>query len=282
MTRAEALRAAARRLSAAGIDDPAREARLLMRWSAGLEAAALSARLDEPLPEAERARFEAAAARRATRAPLSHVTGERLFWGRRFAVTPDVLDPRPETEILIAWALERGPARRVLDLGVGSGCILLTLLAEWPGASGVGIDASPAALAVARRNADALGVAARAELRPGDWLAGVAGRFDLIASNPPYLAAAEMAALAPEARAEPAAALLGGADGLDAYRAIAAGAARALAPGGALLLEIGPTQAEPVREIMAAAGLASLGARRDFDDRVRCVGFSPQKPRDPV
>jgi release factor glutamine methyltransferase len=283
VTRAEALRAAAAALSSAGIADAAREARLLMRWSAGLDAAALSARLPEPLPEAERAAFEDGVRRRAARAPLSHVTGRRAFWGRDFAVTPDVLDPRPETEILIAWALERGPARRILDLGVGSGCILLTLLAEWPEAWGVGVDASRAALAVAQRSAEALGVADRARLIEGDWLSGVTERFDLVLSNPPYLATSEMAVLSPEVRAEPAAALEAGPDGLDAYRAIAAGAASALAPQAALLLEIGPTQAEAVSALMIGAGLTPLGHRLDFDHRVRCVGFSPQKtPAEPV
>jgi release factor glutamine methyltransferase len=247
-----------------------------MRWSSGLDAAALSARLDDPLPEREAQRFEQAAALRATRIPLSHVTGERLFWGRIFTVTPDVLDPRPETEILVAWALEQTGVRRVLDLGVGSGCILLSILTEWPDATGVGVDASPAALAVAERNARALGVADRAELCLGDWLDGVTGRFDLILANPPYLAAAEMAKLLPEVRAEPTCALEAGPDGLDAYRRIAANAAKALAPGGVLLVEIGPTQADPVSRVMEAGGLSRIGERRDFDDRVRCVGFSPR------
>jgi release factor glutamine methyltransferase len=189
-------------------------------------------------------------------------------------VTRDVLDPRPETESLVAWALERGPAARVLDLGVGSGCILFSLLAEWPEATGVGVDVSAAALAVAARNAAALGVAGRAALRRGEWLSGLGETFDLIVSNPPYLATAEMDDIAPEVAAEPALALEGGVDGLDAYRAIAAGAPAALAPGGALLLEIGPTQADPVDALMRGAGLSQLGLRRDFDGRVRCLGYS--------
>jgi release factor glutamine methyltransferase len=272
-TIAEALRDGARALAAGGIADAGREARLLMRWAAGLDANALTIRAGETLSPEARARFAEGVRRRAARAPLSHVTGARVFWGRSFAVTPDVLDPRPETEILVAWALERGPARRVLDLGVGSGCILLTLLAEWPEARGVGVDASEAALAVAARNAAALGVETRAEFARGDWLSGVSGRFDLIVANPPYLASAEMAALAPEVLAEPRAALDGGADGLDAYRAIAADLRRALAPDGAAIFEIGPTQADAVQALMAAEGLCEVARLEDFDNRVRCVGY---------
>ncbi|TVQ57688.1 MAG: peptide chain release factor N(5)-glutamine methyltransferase [Rhodobacteraceae bacterium] len=271
MTRAEAVAAATRRLAAAGVADPARDARLLMRHATGLDAAALSAALDAPLAEDAAARFDAAVARRAARAPLSHVTGAREFWGRRFAVGPEVLDPRPETEILIAWALEGPGAARVLDLGVGSGCILLTLLAEWPTATGVGVDASPAALAVAQANAAALGVAARAVLSRGDWCAGVEGRFDLVVANPPYLDAADMAALGPEERAEPPLALDGGADGLAAYRAIAAGLDRVLAPRGVALVEVGAGQAAAVAAIFRAEGFRGVDHREDFDHRVRTM-----------
>ena len=270
--RAEALRAAVSRLASAGVEDPVGDARRLLRAAAGLDAAALSARIGDAMPADEAARFEAALARRAAREPVAHILGLREFWGRSFRVTSDVLDPRPETETLIAAALEGGAAARILDLGVGSGCILLTLLAEWPAAGGTGVDASEAALAVARENAAALGVAARATLRPGDWLEDVSGPFDLIVSNPPYLASSEMADVAPELRREPAAALDGGPDGLAAYRRIAAGAARALAPGGRLLLEIGPSQAEPVSALLREAGLGPVQLRRDLDERPRVLG----------
>ena len=270
--RAEALRAAVSRLASAGVEDPVGDARRLLRAAAGLAAAALSARIGDAMPADEAARFEAALARRAAREPVAHILGLREFWGRSFRVTSDVLDPRPETETLIAAALEGGAAARILDLGVGSGCILLTLLAEWPAAGGTGVDASEAALAVARENAAALGVAARATLRPGDWLEDVSGPFDLIVSNPPYLASSEMADVAPELRREPAAALDGGPDGLAAYRRIAAGAARALAPGGRLLLEIGPSQAEPVSALLREAGLGPVQLRRDLDERPRVLG----------
>ncbi len=277
MTRGEAVSAAARRLAAAGVEDAAGDARRLMRWAGGFDGAALAARLGDPLPADEAARFEAGVARRAARAPLSHVVGFREFWGRRFRVTPDVLDPRPETEALIAWALEGGPRGRVLDLGVGSGCILLTLLAEWPSATGVGIDASPSALAVAGENAAALGVADRAALRRGDWLEGVSEPFDLVVANPPYLSAADMDALSPEVRAEPAMALAAGADGLDAYRRILSGLARVLSPNGVALVELGAGQAPAVADIALGAGLMFGGTRRDFDERERIAAFSSRK-----
>ncbi len=271
-SRAEAIARATAILASAGVEDAARDARLLYRWAAGLDGAALSAAVQDVAQERELARFYEAIAARAARAPLSHITGQRAFWNRTFRVTPAVLDPRPDTETLIAAALEGPPARRILDLGTGSGCILLTLLAEWPGATGVGVDISPEALAVAADNAWRLGVDRRAELRRGDWCEGLEGPFDLIVSNPPYIAEREIAGLAPEVRLhEPRMALSGGADGLDAYRRIAAGAARLAAPGGRILLEIGPSQAAEVSRILAGAGLGGISVLRDFDARDRVV-----------
>lgn len=273
MTAAQALRAAAGVVAAApDAADPAREARLLLCWAAGWSAAATSARMEEPLPEAAAARLAAGAARRAAGAPLSHVTGTRAFWEASFRVTPDVLDPRPETETLVAWALEGAPARRVLDLGVGSGCILLSLLAAWPSARGVGVDASRAALGVAAGNAAALGLRGRATLRRGDWGAGLAGGYDLIVSNPPYLTAAETAARRGGVAWEPALALDGGPDGLAPYRRIAGAAAGLLAPGGRVLLEHGPDQADAVAALLRGAGLSSPSTRRDLDGRPRVTG----------
>ncbi len=194
-------------------------------------------------------------------------------------MTPDVLDPRPETETLIAQALEGPAARRILDLGTGSGCILLTLLAEWPEASGLGIDASGAGLKVAAANAQRLNLDARAAFRLGDWCEGLkedpGGPFDLVVSNPPYLAEAEFEALEPEVRLhEPRAALAGGPDGLDAYRRIAAGVGPLLAPGGRLMLEIGPTQAAAVSAILAASGFDRPRSLVDMDGRDRVVVVS--------
>jgi release factor glutamine methyltransferase len=181
---------------------------------------------------------------------------------------------------MVAHALEGAPPKRVLDLGTGSGCILLTLLAEWPQATGVGVDNSAAALEVAASNARNLGVADRAELVTGDWCAGLDGQFGLIVSNPPYIAADEIAGLAPEVRLhEPLAALSPrgdsggdpGGDGLDAYRRIAAGVGPLLAPGGRLLMEIGPRQAAAVGRILADAGIAVTAVLPDLDGRDRVV-----------
>ena len=186
-------------------------------------------------------------------------------------VTPDVLDPRPETETLVAAALEQ-PFARLLDLGTGSGCILISLLADRPSAQGVGTDLSDAALEVARRNAGQLGVAERVRFLRSDWFGGVQGRFDLIVSNPPYIAEDEMAALAPEVRDwEPRAALTPGGDGLAAYRAIAQGAGARLMAGGRLILEIGPTQGAAVTALLRAAGFDCVEIRPDLDGRDRVV-----------
>ncbi len=271
-TRAEAIARGVARLVGAGVPEPERDARLLYRWAANMDGAGLSAALADPATAREIGRFESAVEAREGRAPVSHITGEREFWGRRFRVTPAVLDPRPETETLVAHALEGPPVRRVLDLGTGSGCILLTLLAEWPQARGVGVDISAAALEVAASNARSLGVANRAGLVTGDWCAGLDGQFGLIVSNPPYIAADELAGLAPEVRLhEPLAALSSGGDGLDAYRRIAAGVGALLAPGGRLLMEIGPRQAAAVGRILAGAGMAVTAVLPDLDGRDRVV-----------
>lgn len=271
MTPAALLPPAIRRLAAAGVPDPARDARRLLAHALGIAPDRLTLHLHDPLLAAAATRFEAALAARAARQPVSQITGQRAFWGRMFRVTPDVLDPRPETEVLVAAALS-APFTRVLDLGTGSGAILLSLLAERPQATGLGVDLSPAALAVARGNAVALGVDGRADFTLSDWFAGVAGRFDLIVSNPPYIAAGEMAALAPEVRDwEPHMALTPGGDGLDAYRAIAAGAPAHLAPGGRLLLEIGPTQGAAVAGLLQAAGFEGITLCADLDGRDRVV-----------
>ncbi|HSF97005.1 MAG TPA: peptide chain release factor N(5)-glutamine methyltransferase [Thermohalobaculum sp.] len=269
------LAAAAARLREAGVDAPERDARLLLRWASGLGAAAFSARLAEPPWAGEAERFAQAVAARASRVPVSQIIGRRAFWGRDFRVTPDVLDPRPETETLIAAALNGPSPARILDLGTGSGCILLTLLAEWPRARGLGTDTSAAALAVAAGNALALGVAERAEFRLADWCGGLAGRFDLIVSNPPYIAAAEVAALEPEVRRhEPRQALTpegDPGDGLDAYRRIAGGLPALLAPGGRVLLEIGPTQAGSVAGILESNAMAVSAVLPDLDGRDRVI-----------
>lgn len=278
-TRAELIAQGAGRLRAAGVPEAARDARLIYRWAAGLDGAALAVALGEPALPSEIARFEQGIAARAARAPVSQIVGLREFWGRRFRVTRAVLDPRPETESLVAAALAGPAPRRILDLGTGSGCILLTLLAEWPAAVGLGVDISAAALRVARQNARALGVAGRATFRRGDWCEGVTGSFELVVANPPYLTDAELAAVAPEVRLhEPLVALRGGPDGLGAYRRIAAQVAPLIAPGGRALLEIGPSQAGAVSQIFTDAGLKVVAVLPDLDGRDRVVAVShPEK-----
>lgn len=271
MTVIEALREAAARLQAAGVEGAARDARRLLAHALGVAPDVLAGRLGDPAPAAVLAEFEALVARRAAREPVSHLTGRRAFWGREFNVTPDVLDPRPETETLVALALDR-PFSRVLDLGTGTGCILVTLLAERPVATGVGTDISPDAILIAGENAAVHGVVHRVVLPLSDWFADIGGRFDLIVSNPPYIAAVEMAGLAPEVLDhEPHLALTDGGDGLGAYRAIASGARDRLTPGGRLLVEIGPTQGAAVSRLFEAGGLERVAIHPDLDGRDRVV-----------
>lgn len=280
-----ALADAVRRLVAAGVADAAGDARRLL--SAATQTLAPGA--DEPISPAAARQFETFIGQRELRVPVSQILGWREFYGRRFQVSGQVLDPRPETECLVEVAL-RAPFSRVLDLGTGSGCILLTLLAERPGSWGVGIEKSADALRVAMENRDALGLAGPAVLRHGDWYKGVVGAvapgfpgFDLIVANPPYIAAAEMPALQPEVRDhEPRAALTDEGDGLGAYRAIAAGVMDHLQAGGRLIVEIGASQAAAVTEILAGTGLRDISVHPDLDGRDRVVSaLAPaKKPAD--
>lgn len=271
MTLSDALMLAIPRLRAVGIEDAPRDARLLLAYACGLASDRLTLHLRDAMTPAAQQQFDDSIAARLRRQPVSQLIGQRLFWGRLFRVTPDVLDPRPETETLVAAALGV-PFSSVLDLGTGSGCILLTLLLERPDTRGLGVDLSPAAIAVAKRNRSDHGMDGVMELRHGSWFQPVDQQFDLIISNPPYIAAFEMAALAPEVRDhEPHMALTDGGDGLGAYRAITAGAAAHLVPGGVLMVEIGPTQAAQVVALMEAAGLQSPEILPDMDGRDRVV-----------
>ncbi|MCE2737195.1 MAG: peptide chain release factor N(5)-glutamine methyltransferase [Rhodobacter sp.] len=271
MTGAEALRAALPRLQAAGVEGAARDLRLLLAFATGIPPDRLTPVLADPLPGAAAARFEAAVTARVARQPVSQIVGGRLFWGRWFRVTPDVLDPRPETETLIATALD-GEFSRVLDLGTGSGAILITLLAERAGATGTGVDLSPKALSVAAANAAALSVAGRATFLQSDWLSAVRGRFDLVVANPPYIAQAEMPGLSPEVRLwEPRLALTPGGDGLDACRSILRDVRSVLVPSGRVLLEIGASQGDAVAALCQSAGLQAVTVLQDMDGRDRVV-----------
>lgn len=271
MTLAEALAQAIPRLREAGIEDAPRDARLLLAHACGLRSDRLTLHLRDELKGPAAQAFADIIAARLHRQPVSQLIGQRQFWGRPFRVTPDVLDPRPDTETLIAAALDV-PFGTVLDLGTGSGCILLTLLMERTGALGLGVDLSAAALGVAEANRRDLGLEGRAELRQGSWFVPVVRAFDLIVSNPPYIAAAEMPGLAPEVRDhEPHLALTDGGDGLGAYRAIVSGSVDHLVPRGVLMVEIGPTQAGAVVALMLAAGLQSPRVIQDIDGRDRVV-----------
>lgn len=264
----EALVAATQRLAAAGVDGAGGDARALLAAAMEVPRDRLTLHLGDWLDHAAQARFARMIDRRARREPVARIIGERSFWGRMFEVTADVLDPRPETECLIAAALDAPAPARLLDLGTGSGIIAVTLLAEWPGTQGLATDISGAALAVAGRNAARHGVADRLDLRRADWFDGVDGYFDLIASNPPYIAADEMPGLSPEVRLhDPHEALCDAGDGLAACRAIAAEAAVHLRAGGRILMEIGPTQGDDIRALLTDAGFEDLRLLRDFDGR---------------
>jgi release factor glutamine methyltransferase len=281
-TLSQAFVAAAAALRQAGFDTPELDARLLVCHAARLDHAAYIARARDPLRPEAAARLDSAMARRLKREPMSRIAGWREFYGRSFSLGPDALDPRPDTETLIEAALAHVAAMgwrerplSLLDLGTGTGCILVTLLAELPRATGIGTDRSGGALALAAANAARHGVGHRASFVCADWLDGIGGSFDLILSNPPYIASGEIAGLAEEvAGHDPKLALDGGPDGLDAYRRIAAHAGAVLAANGRLLVEIGAGQAEAVAHILEAAGFrldAAQGIRPDLAGRPRVV-----------
>lgn len=271
MRAADALRLAIPRLRAAGVADAPGDGRRLLAHAMGLAPDRLTLHLPDEMTGAQGGAFEAALLARMARQPVSQIIGSRAFFGLSFRVTPDVLDPRPETELLVEAALARSFVN-MLDLGTGTGCVLLSCLAGMKTARGLGTDLSPAALAVAEGNAVALGLEARARFQLSDWYGAVEGRFDLITSNPPYITEAEMAALAPEVRDwEPHLALTPGGDGLASYRAIATGAGARLMAGGRILLEIGPTQAAAVSALLRAEGFGAIEVMRDLDGRDRVV-----------
>lgn len=264
-----------RRLESAGVDTPVFDARLLLEAGAGVSRLDIVTDPRRPVTPQQAAAVQALAQRRAAREPMAHIIGKRHFWTLDLAVTPDVLVPRPETELLVETALQAAPIEapiRVLDLGVGSGAILLAVLSERPYATGVGVDRSEAALAVASANAAALGLSARVALRHGHWTDGLDETFDLVLSNPPYIPSDEIDRLAPEiARYEPRLALDGGADGLDAYRVLVVRLSRVLKPNGVFAFEVGAGQAEAVSALAGAAGLSTDGVRRDLAGVPRVV-----------
>lgn len=276
-TRAAALDAVAALLARCGVEDARRDARALLLAAGGFTAAELLLDPAAKLGAAACARLRDYAQRRAAREPVSRILGERGFWTQDLLVAPRVLDPRPDTETLIELSLElmgerRREPLRILDLGVGSGAILCALLAELPEAGAIGVDLSAAACAAAAVNLSRCGFARRASILRGRWADALAARFDLIVSNPPYIASGELDGLEPEVRLhDPRLALDGGADGLDCYREIAEQLPRLLAPSGAAVLEAGDGQARSLVALLAEKGLAPAGIRKDAGGRERAV-----------
>jgi release factor glutamine methyltransferase len=272
----EALRDLTDRLNAAGIASARLDARLLLAHALGISATAVFSRPERPLTPQDEARIAAAADRRLRREPVSRIVGQREFWSLPFRITRDTLDPRPDTETVVEAALaalaDRQAPLRLLDLGTGSGCLLLALLSELPRATGLGVDISQAALAVAADNARALGLDARTRFVAGDWGKEIEGPFDVIVANPPYIADQEIARLEPEvADFDPPVALAGGAEGLGCYRRIVPDLGRLLRAGGIAALELGQGQGEAVTAILQACGLVVVGLRRDLAGIERCV-----------
>jgi release factor glutamine methyltransferase len=278
MTRAEALAELRRAFAEAGLDTPALDARLLVVAALDIEPTALVTRPDAELSPEDETVLAGYKARRLAREPVARILGEREFWGLPFALSPGTLVPRPDTETVVETVLRLLPARdaplRILDLGTGSGCLLVALLHERPRAHGIGVDRAVDALATARGNARRNGVGDRAGFVASDWASAVGGAFDLVVSNPPYIRSALVRILDPDVRDhDPAAALDGGEDGLEAYRIILREAGRLLAPGGLMALEIGYDQEESLRRLAAPLGLAVEAVERDLAGHPRCVAL---------
>ncbi|MHA1599392.1 MAG: peptide chain release factor N(5)-glutamine methyltransferase [Alphaproteobacteria bacterium] len=272
----QALTTGAMRLCNAGVKAGRRDALLLLAAALKSDPNTLRVRPERSLDAAEWSAFESLLDRRAGREPVSRILGTREFWSLPFKITPDTLDPRPDSETLVDAVLarigDRGAAIDILDLGTGSGCLLLALLSELPAARGLGVDISEAALTIARQNAVALGLAGRADFLCASWGHAVGGAWQVIVSNPPYILLSEIPDLAPEVQDfDPPLALAGGPDGLDAYRALAPEIARLMAPGGLAALEIEMTQTETIEALLRAAGLQNIGRERDLAGNWRCL-----------
>jgi release factor glutamine methyltransferase len=275
-TLVKAWKAAGERLKAARIDQPAIDARLLLEVAANVTRTEIITDPHRVLTTEQAAAFDDFVARRERREPVSHILGRKGFWKIMLSVTPHVLTPRPDTETVVEIALAAFPEAAsfsILDLGVGSGAILLAILAERPGAKGLGVDVSDEALAVARENAANLDLNTRCALLRGDWTAGLAdANYDLVVANPPYIPSADIETLEPEVRDhEPRIALDGGPDGLDAYRLLAPEILRVLKPGGLFAVEIGHDQSAAVEALFRTAGAFNVRTVKDLADRDRVV-----------
>ncbi len=287
VTIGEAQRTLTACFAAAGLESPGLDARLLLQAASGRTREQLVVEPAFRLSSDQSELLSNMATRRLAHEPVSRILGERAFWGRLFEITPATLDPRPDTETLVQLALDLAHEEgwthhplRILDIGTGTGCILVTLLAELPHAHGTGVDISAAALAVAARNASRHAVSARTVWRETSVLDGIAGPFELIVSNPPYIPTAAIAALDPGVRAfDPRQALDGGPDGLGFYRRIVSTAPAAITPGGWCAVEVGAEQADAVMDLIerqsAGAGISTTRTRRDLGNHTRCVAWKP-------
>ncbi len=281
-TMAAVRRALAEKFRQARIDSAETDARLLMAHALGIDRAELVANGERALEPNEIEAIDALGERRLKHEPVARIFGRKEFWNLDLHISPAVLVPRPETETVVEAALDavvgdalQSEKLRILDIGTGSGVLLLALLSELPNATGTGTDISTAALDVARANAERNGLAGRCTFIACDIAAGVHGPFNLIVSNPPYVARGDIASLAPDVRDyDPALALDGGADGLDGYRAIAAQAGRLLTPGGRLIMELGAGQEAAVRALFTKAGFAVAAARADLAGIPRALNAS--------
>lgn len=266
-------------LQAAGVPDARRDARLLVAHGLGISSQRVLMDSDRALTQTEQSTLAAICTRRCQREPVSRIVGSRGFWTLDFALTPDTLDPRPDTETLIEAVLAARPdqqaALRMVDFGTGSGCILLALLSEYPAATGLGRDIAPGAVAAAAANAERNGLSNRAIFECGNWAEGLperGARFDVIVSNPPYIAEHEIKDLDPEVtRYDPMRALVSGPSGLEDYQRLIPQLAGILAPGGLVAFEVGFTQADSVAELLLNQGFSEVWTRSDLGGVVRCV-----------
>jgi len=276
LTLVKAWTAAKDRLKDAGIDQPSIDARLMLEVAAGVTRTEIVTDPYRELTAEQEAMLEDYLARRSRREPVSHIIGRKGFWKILLQVNKNVLTPRPETEVIVDEVLKAFPEQMpfsMLDLGVGSGTILLAVLAERPAAKGLGVDASDEALAVAKDNAANLDLNTRAAFMHGDWTTGLGdATFDLVVSNPPYIPTAVIETLEPEVRDhEPRLALDGGTDGLDAYRQLAPEILRVLKPGGMFAVEIGYDQSNDVEALFNAAGAQQVRTVKDLSTHDRVV-----------
>lgn len=270
------LEAAATRLAASGVADPRREARLILGLALGLSSETVFGWPEREIGLPEAVAVDTLVERRARGEPLSRLRGKREFWSLEFALSPDTLDPRPDSETLVAAALagvaDRQTAIRIIDFGTGTGCLLLALLSELPNATGIGIDILPGAVETARANANAHGLANRAEFRLGGWRMRIEGPADVIVANPPYIPSGEIDGLGVEvASFEPRVALDGGRDGLAAYRSLGPVICGLLAPDGQAYLEIGAGQRKRASRVLEEAGLRIRAVNRDLAGIGRCL-----------